>query len=334
MKSISFLVVALCTVAAFSFLLSCQDTSRFFDPGNHVIKLKGHYGFPDPPSPADNLPTSNRLALGKRLFSDPILSRDSSISCASCHIESLAFTDGLPKSKGVRGKTAFRNAPSLINCAYLPNTMWDGGVPTLEQQVLAPISNPLEMDFDANKIVSRILAHPTYPELFRRAYGEAPSVYSLTRAISCYERTLVSGTSRYDRFLYGHDTSALSAREKRGKDLFFGEKCECFHCHGEYNFTDNSFKNNGIYANYPDSGRARITLKKSDLGSFRVPSLRNVARTAPYMHDGSLPTLDAVIDHYISGGKANPNKSGLLKPMHLTAQEKQDLIAFLKALTD
>jgi cytochrome c peroxidase len=212
--------------------------------------------------------------------------------------------------------------------------MWDGGVPTLEQQVLAPVSNPLEMDFDINKVVARLLMHKAYPDLFRRAYGLPPSVYTLTRAIACYERTLLSKACRYDRYLYDNDTSVLTASEKRGMRLFFGERGECFHCHGEYYLTDNSFKNNGLYLKYPDSGRARITLKSEDIGKFRVPSLRNVARTAPYMHDGSLPTLEAVVDHYDHGGKAHPNKSGLLKPMHLTPDEKQDLVSFLKSLTD
>jgi len=320
------------TMAALIFLLTCQHTWTIVDPGNWVIKLKTHPKFPYPPIPADNLPTANRIALGKKLFFDPILSRDSTISCGTCHNESKAFSDGLPKSKGIAGQTALRNAPSLINCAYLPNTMRDGGVPTLEQQVLAPISNPLEMGADVNNVVARLVAHPEYPALFRHAYGKPPSVYTLTRAIACYERTLLGTYSRYDRYLYDHDASALTPSERRGLLLFFGERGECFHCHGEYTFTDNSFKNIGLYLNYPDSGRARITLKAEDVGKFRVPSLRNVARTAPYMHDGSLPTLEAVIEHYNSGGKAHSNKSGLLKPMHLTPEEKLDLVAFLKSL--
>jgi cytochrome c peroxidase len=329
------LVFALLTsLTTFLIFIAGRIALHFLDPCSRFITLKTPHGFPYPPIPADNQPTTNRIALGKRLFFDPILSRDSTISCATCHIESKAFTDGLPKSKGVEGRTALRNAPTLINCAYLPNTMWDGGVPTLEQQILAPVSNPLEMDFDINKAVARLSAHPRYPSLFRKAYGQLPSVYALTRAIACYERTLLGGNCRYDRYLYDHDSSALSISEKRGMGLFFGERGECFHCHGEYNFTDNSFKNNGLYVNYPDSGRARITLKQSDVGMFRVPSLRNVEKTAPYMHDGSLPTLEAVIDHYNIGGEAHPNKSGLLKPMHLTSGEKKDLVAFLKSLTD
>jgi cytochrome c peroxidase len=318
----------------FGIFLSGRIALYLLDPSNQYIKLKIPHGFPYPPIPPDNQPTKERIALGKRLFSDPILSRDSTISCATCHIESKYFTDGLPKSKGIEGRTAFRNAPTLVNCAYLPNTMWDGGVPTLEQQVLAPISNPLEMDFDINSVVARLLAHPIYLNLFRRAYGLLPSVYTLTRAIACYERTLFSRNCRYDDFLHHRDSSTLSNSEKRGMALFFGERGECFHCHGEYNFTDYSFKNNGLYLVYPDSGRARITLNKGDLGMFRVPSLRNIALTAPYMHDGSLPTLKAVIDHYNRGGEAHFNKSGLLTPMHLSESEIQDLVAFLNALTD
>jgi cytochrome c peroxidase len=315
-------------------LCLCALSGCILDPGNRVITLKPHRGFPALPVPPDNQFTANRIALGKRLFLDPILSRDSTVSCATCHLEGSYFTDMLPRSRGIGGRTSQRNAPTLVNCAYLPNSMWDGGVPTLEQQVLAPISNPLEMDFDVNLVVARLLAHPLYPTIFRRAYGHPPSVYSLTRAIACYERTLRSGTSSYDAFLYDKDSSALSDSAKRGMALFFGERAECFHCHGEYNFTDYSFKNNGLYAVYPDSGRARITLKRGDMGMFRVPSLRNVARTPPYMHDGSIPTLRAVIDHYNRGGEAHFNKSGLLVPMHLSESEIEELVAFLNALTD
>ena len=321
-------------IVVFALFLSGRIALYFLDPSSRYITLQIPHGFPYPQIPPDNQPTKKRIALGKRLFSDPILSRDSTISCATCHVPGTYFVDGLPKSKGINGRTAFRNAPTLINCAYLPRIMWDGGVPTLEQQVLAPISNPLEMDFDANKAVARLTAHPAYPNLFRRAYGRPPSIYTLTRAIACYERTLFSGSSRFDEFLYHKNASILSSSEKRGMSLFFGERGECFHCHGEFNFTDYSFKNNGLYPVYPDSGRARITLKNGDLGMFRVPSLRNVARTAPYMHDGSLATLHSVIDHYNRGGEAHFNKSGLLKPMHLTESEIQDLVAFLNALTE
>ncbi len=302
--------------------------------GNEVLTLDVPKGFPYPDIPADNQPTQNRIDLGKMLFFDPILSRDSTISCGSCHHTALYFTDGLAHSMGIDSQLTPRNAPSIINVAYQPYMFWDGGVPTIEQQVLAPISNPLEMDFDVNAVVARLNNHPAYPALFEKAYGQPPSVFTLTRAIANYERSLFSGTSQFDEFQYYNKTDALSPSALNGKSIFFGESGECFHCHNEFNFTDNSFKNNGLYLNYADSGRARITLLSGDVGKFKVPSLRNIAMTAPYMHDGSIATLEEVVEHYNSGGKPHPNKSGLIKPLNLTIQEREDLVNFLKALTD
>lgn len=317
-------------------IFSCSDSPDIEEEetGNEVITLIVPKGFPYPDIPADNLPTQNRIDLGKQLFFDPILSRDSTISCGSCHHTDLYFTDGLPLSLGIDSNHAFRNAPSLINVAYQPYMFWDGGVPTIEQQVLAPISNPLEMDFDVNAVVARLQHHAEYVTMFKKAYNQEPSVFALTRAIANYERTLFSGRSAFDEFQYYGNASALSASALNGKNIFFGEKGECFHCHNEFNFTDNSFKNNGLYLQYADSGRARITLLPSDVGKFKVPSLRNIAMTAPYMHDGSIVTLSAVIEHYNSGGKPHPNKSGLIKPLNLTEQEKEDLLNFLLSLTD
>lgn len=321
---------------AAGFIFSCTKSPDLDEQeaGNTVITLAVPKGFPYPDIPVDNLPTQNRIDLGRKLFFDPILSRDSTISCSSCHHSDLYFTDGLPLSLGIDSKHAFRNAPSLINVAYQPYMFWDGGVPTIEQQVLAPISNPLEMDFDVNAVIERLKQHAEYVTLFKKAYNQEPTVFALTRAIANYERTLFSGRSAYDEFQYYGNASALSASSLNGKNIFFGEKGECFHCHNEYNFTDNSFKNNGLYLQYADSGRARITLLPSDVGKFKVPSLRNIAMTAPYMHDGSIATLSDVIEHYNSGGKPHPNKSGLIKPLNLTEQEKEDLLNFLLSLTD
>jgi cytochrome c peroxidase len=313
---------------------SCKKDSPVEETGNEVITLQVPKGFPYPNIPSDNQPTQNRIDLGRKIFFDPILSRDSSISCGSCHHTDKKFTDGVQFSQGIDGNHTTRNSMSILNTAYHPYFFWDGGVPSLEQQVLAPIENPLEMDFDINQVVARMNNHPEYPQLFQKAYSQPPNVYTLTRAIACYERTLFSGTSRYDEYLYDNNTTALTSSEINGMNIFFDERGECFHCHGEYNFTDYSFKNNGLYLNYADSGRARITLLQTDIGKFKVPSLRNVARTAPYMHDGSLATLEDVIDHYNAGGQPHPNKSGLIQPLHLTIQEKQDLVNFLKALTD
>lgn len=316
------------------FVAACKKDPPIVDTGNEIITLQVPKGFPYPSIPSDNQPTQNRIDLGKKIFFDPILSRDSSVSCSSCHHTDKKFTDGLQFSNGIDGNHTLRNAMTILNTAYQPNMFWDGGVPTLEQQVLAPISNPLEMDFDINQVVARMNNHSDYPLLFQQAYNQAPSVYALTRAIACYERTLFTAKSRYDDYLYDNNTAALTPSEINGKNIFFGERGECFHCHGEYNFTDYSFKNNGLYLNYADSGRAHITLQQSDVGKFKVPSLRNVALTAPYMHDGSLTTLEEVIEHYNSGGQPHPNKSGLIQPLNLTSQEKQDLVNFLKALTD
>lgn len=304
------------------------------EAGNKVLTLELPKGFPYPDIPVDNQPTQNRIDLGKKLFFDPVLSRDSTVSCASCHHIDKAFTDGLPVSQGIDGQHTMRNAPSILNVAYQPYMFWDGGVPTIEQQVLSPISSPVEMDFDANKIVERLKNNQEYVDMFKKAYNQEPTVFALTRAIANYERTLYTGRSKFDDYQYYNNENALSPSELNGKNIFFGEKGECFHCHNEFTFTDNSFKNNGLYMNYIDSGRARITLLASDVGKFKVPSLRNVALTAPYMHDGSLATLYDVVEHYNSGGQPHPNKSGLIKPLNLSEQEKQDLVNFLMALTD
>ncbi|MCS7073718.1 MAG: cytochrome-c peroxidase [Bacteroidia bacterium] len=290
-------------------------------------------GFPPPNIPADNEVTADRVALGKKLFHEKLLSRDSSISCATCHKPELAFSDGLTRSFGIDGNVVTRNSPNLTNVLWATSLFWDGGSISLEHQAIAPIQNPLEMDFTVQGGVERIKTIPEYVELFRKAYNRDVDSFGLVRAIAAYQRTFISSKSKYDKYLAG-DLTALNESEERGRQLFFGEKAECFHCHTGILFTDNSFQNNGLYTIYPDSGRYRITGKTSDIGKFRVPTLRNVAVTAPFMHDGSIPTLEAVIDHYASGGKGHPNQSPLVRPFNLTAQEKQDLVNFLKALTD
>jgi len=330
---------------AFTSLVSLSLTGGFYSctkdttvPSNTAdlpLTLNIPKGFPYPSIPSDNIPTVNRVNLGKKLFYDPVLSVDSSIACASCHHEYTYFSDTIALSLGVYGQHGKRNAPGLYNVAYAPYLFWDGGVNTLEEQIPGPIQNPIEMDNNINLVVARLAKHPEYVQMFKAAYdGEGPDVSTLTRAIASYERTLYSGNSRYDEYLQDGDTSALNASEKRGMNIFFGEKGECFHCHGEYNFTSNAFEDNGLYAVYPDSGRMRITLNPADYGKFKVPSLRNCDKTAPYMFDGSLKTLDDVVDHYNSGGQPSPNKSFFIKPLGLTDQDKTDLVNFLKALTD
>jgi cytochrome c peroxidase len=316
---------------------SCKKDQTEFDSiaeGNKVITLTIPRGLLYPEIPVDNLPTKNRIELGKMLFFDPILSRDSTVSCSSCHQTDKFLTDNLKVSIGIEGRTGIRNSPSLINVAYQPSMFWDGGNPTLEQQVLGPIDNHNEFDFDVNAIVQKLKLHPIYPKLFQQAYNQAPSVFSLTRAIACFERTLIEANSRYDDYTQQSNLNALTESEIRGLNLFFSEEGECFHCHQGALFTDFSFRNNGLYVQYADSGRARITQNLSDIGKFKVPSLRNVEMTAPYMHDGSISTLEAVIEHYSSGGKSHPNKSPIIQPLNLTSQQKEDLINFLKSLTN
>lgn len=291
-------------------------------------------GFPQPEMPADNALTAIRIALGKRLFYDPALSRDSTLSCASCHKQSLAFADSTATSPGIAGRPGARNAPSLANVAYQKRLLREGGVPTLEMQVLVPIQEHNEFDFNILNIKERLEQIPGYVDLSRQAYDRPPDPFVITRAIAAFERTLLSGNSAFDQWHFQGKTRALSAAAQRGFDLFNSERLGCNNCHSGFLFTSQEFANNGLYENYTDPGRMRLTGLESDRAVFKIPSLRNVAVTAPYMHDGSLPSLNAVLDHYQTGGKPHPNKSPTLKPFTLTMQERRDLLAFLTSLTD
>ena len=330
----SFLNIAALLII-FAGLTACKKDKKTIteelEPG---YKLHLPKGFPMPSIPTDNALSDDRIALGKLLFFDKIMSRDNTISCGTCHETDKHFTDNLALSIGIEGRVGTRNAPSIVNIAYAPYLFWDGGNPTLEQQVLAPIDNHNELDYDVNKIIERLLKHPNYPTLFQNAYDQPPNVYTLTRALACYERSLIMGNSRYDDYLQNNNSSALNTSEKNGMAIFMGERGECFHCHGGFNFTDNSFQNNGLYTTYADSGRMHITAKLQDYGKFKVPSLRNVEKTAPYMHDGSLATLEEVVDHYNKGGHQSLTKSIFIQAMGLSDEEKKDLVNFLKALNE
>lgn len=290
-------------------------------------------GFPVLPVPSDNKLTAERIALGKKLFFDKRLSRTEEVSCGSCHLQENAFAEPKTFSVGIHGRIGTRNAPSLANLAYNTSFFWDGGVPTLEQQAIAPILNPLEMDMTMSEVVDRISVDGGYRDLFQRAYGSAPTPEYITKGIASFIRTMVSGNSRFDKHERG-DKSAMNESEVRGMTMFFDETADCFHCHVGFNLTNNSFLNNGLYLDYADSGRMLVTENPRDLAKFKVPTLRNIALTAPYMHDGSRATLEEVIEHYNSGGKEHPNLDPTLRPLELTPQQKADLLAFLKALTD
>jgi cytochrome c peroxidase len=289
--------------------------------------------FPVIIEPNDNQFSQKRWELGKKLFYDPIMSIDSSISCASCHSPELAFSDNIAFSLGVENRTGTQNAPTLTNLAYHPYYTRAGGVPTLEMQILVPIQEHNEFDFNILLIAERLKNNPTYIQMANDAYNKEPDAFVITRALANFERSLISGYSRYDQFL-NYNENTLSKFEQRGMDLFFSKKTNCSSCHSDFNFTNYTFENNGLYETYADEGRFRLTQKEEDRALFKVPTLRNIELTAPYMHDGSFLTLGEVIEHYNSGGKNHSHKSNLIKPLDLSNREKNDLIAFLKSLTD
>ena len=315
-------------------LLNSSCTHEPIKPLDPPYELSLPLGFPPMPIPDGNELTQKRVVLGKKLFFDPILSRDSSVSCASCHFQAYAFCDTATLSTGVDGRMGLRNAPPLFNLAYHPRFFRDGGVLSLELQIVAPIESEDEMDFTLFGVVERLQGKPEYASLSQQAYGREPDPFVLTRSIAAFERILISGNSRYDRYEYRNEENALTPSEKRGMDLFFGEELKCGNCHSGFDFSDYEYHNIGLYAQYPDDGRRRITLDDTDLGKFKTPSLRNIALTAPYMHNGSIKTLREVLEHFESGGAAHPNKSDLMQPFSLSEQQKDDLINFLHSLTD
>lgn len=304
------------------------------EPGENPVLLQVPVGFPQPQIPADNALTAERIALGKRLFYDPVLSRDSTISCASCHKQSLAFADSTATSPGVEGRPGVRNSPTLANVAYQKTLLREGGLPTLEMQILVPIQEHNEFDFNILSIMERLEKHPEYVQMAQQAYGRKPDPFVITRSIAAFERTLLSGNSAFDQWYFQGKKRALSQEAQRGFALFNSERLGCNQCHSGFLFTNQAVANNGLYETYADPGRMRLTGLESDRAVFKIPTLRNAALTAPYMHDGSLKTLDAVIDHYQTGGRSHPNKSPLLKPFHLSPAERRDLLAFLTSLTD
>jgi cytochrome c peroxidase len=327
---------------------------------------------PPPLEPASNRLNAAKAELGRRLFYDVRLSANQTKSCASCHKQELAFTDGLPVSPGVTGQFTPRNSMSLANVAYAPVLTWGNPLlHTLERQALVPLlgQEPVELGM-ANmegELVRRLRAEPAYRGLFPKAFPELKGEISLAtvvRALSAFERTLISVNSPYDRYRYAGDVDAMPESAIRGEALFFSEKFECHHCHNNFNMNDNviharaphpeiAFHNTGLYnidgkGAYPpdNTGIAELTGRPEDMGRFKAPSLRNVAVSAPYMHDGSIATLDEVLDHYAAGGRTikngshagvgrdNPLKSSFVPGFEMTPHERADIIAFLTSMTD
>ena len=315
------------------FSISCKKENAI-EPVHFPNLMEIPSGFPDIMFPSDNEFTEERWTLGKKLFYDPIMSVDSTLSCASCHRQELAFADDVTFSLGVEQRLGTRNAPSLANVAYHPYFTREGGLPTLEMQVLVPIQEHNEFDFNIVLIGEKLVQDPNYVAMSQAAYNRSPNPFVITRALACFERSLLSGNSPYDQHLNHSNRAVLTNAEIRGMELFFSEKTNCSKCHGGFNFTNYAFENNGLYEQYEDEGRFRLTGEASDLALFKVPSLRNVALTAPYMHDGSLNSLKKVIEHYQSGGKNHVNKSELIEPFELSETEINDLVQFLNSLTD
>lgn len=278
--------------------------------------------------------------LGKKLFFDSILSRDYSISCASCHKPEFAFADNSPVSVGVYHQKGSRNTPSAMNMTDRNFYFWDGRAETLEQQALGPIENPVEMDLPLSIAIRRLKQDETYRKAFYSVYGKEPSRELLASAIAAFERTLETDNSPFDKYMQGTDTTLFSASAKRGLNLFNG-KANCFDCHFGVDFTGNDqFKNIGIYngKDLNDEGRYAITGKAKDLGAFKIPGLRNIAQTPPYMHNGMHKTLREVIDYYDNPDKFISNSINrdtlLSKPLGLTEEEKKDLENFMLSLSD
>ncbi|WP_267725244.1 methanobactin export MATE transporter MbnM [Niveibacterium sp. 24ML] len=346
-----------------------EESSRTPDAAGWVWSLPPN--FPTPKVPADNPMSQPKVELGRFLFYEKRLSGNAQQACASCHLQEKAFTDGRAASIGSTGEDHPRSAQPLANVVYNATLTWaNPSLVTLERQMETPLfgEHPVEMGInDANKaaVLARIGGDAAYRSRFELAFpGQVDPVSwgNIVKAISAFQRTLISGESRYDHYLQGRVT--LSAAETRGKDLFFGEKAECFHCHGSFNFNDQivhagsrivetPFHNTGLYnlggtGAFPEPNRGvfELTANATDMGKFRAASLRNVAVTAPYMHDGSIASLEAVLDFYSAGGRnitsgphagdgrANPYKSDLVSLINLTEQDKADLVAFLKTLTD
>ncbi|MBD80714.1 MAG: cytochrome-c peroxidase [Crocinitomicaceae bacterium] len=321
------------------FLLSCKkevaetvDTPSVVNKEQPIINTPP--GFPEIPASIIEQVTPARVALGKKLFFDPILSRTGKISCGSCHKRELAFTDGQKFSEGVDGRLGFRNSPTLVNLLWSPIFMWDGGPQTLEAQVRLPLENHDEMDLNIVEVISRLNQNAEYVELFQAAFEQAPGPIRLAEAIAIYERTLISANSNFDKFEYQGNKQALSSLELKGRSLFNSEKFQCKQCHVPPLFTNYEFINNGTFIPGQDSGRYRVTLHFPDKGKFKVPSLRNIDITSPYMHDGRFTTLEEVVDFYASGGAGFSTQDMRITQKDITSDERQALVAFLKSLTD
>jgi len=286
------------------------------------------------PTPPTNLSYTQKVDLGKQLYFDTRLSKNNSVSCAFCHNPGTGFADPRQVSIGAFGTAGGRQAPTVYNTGFIPLQFWDGRAGSLEQQAIGPIHNPIEMAETHETVVPKIAKIPGYQKQFQLIFGGGASLQHIAEAIAAFERTIVSQNSTFDKYVMG-DPRAMNDAATRGLGLFKG-KARCILCHNGPNFTDNKFHNLGVPQVGPlkeDLGRYLVTRAEKDKGAFKTPTLRSIVETAPYMHDGVFKTLEEVIDFFDQGGGNNQNLSTLMKPLGLTAEEKSDLIEFLKALT-
>jgi cytochrome c peroxidase len=303
-----------------------------------ALELSAPLGVDEPVIPEANPLTPEKVALGQQLFFDPRLSVDNTVACATCHDPRKGFSNGERVGIGIRGQRGPRNVPTLFNAALNDFYFWDGRAASLEEQALGPIQHPREMGQSHEATVAKLRRLKGYRVQFARVFGtEAFTIQEVAAAIAAFERTLLTGNSPVDRYLFGGETGALTAAQERGF-IVFREKARCVKCHlfdaFSAPFMDNRFHNIGIGTDGPDPdpGRFAVTKRPTDRGKFKTPTLRNVSQTAPYMHDGRFATLEEVVDFYDKGGLPNPNLDPDIIPLGLTAQEKADLLAFLRAL--
>ncbi len=296
------------------------------DGFEHQIPL----GLPKMRVPKDNPLTGAKVELGKQLYFDPRLSRDNTVSCASCHDPEKGWSNGERFATGIRGQVGGRSSPTIINSGYQYFQFWDGRAKHVEGQALGPIQNPIEMDLTLEELVEKLNKIEGYRKAFEEVFGTPVTSDGIAKAIGAFERTVLSGNAPYDQFKQGKE-DALSDAARRGMDLFFG-KAHCSACHGPPHFTDGGFHNIGvgIENDEPDVGRFAESGLGGDRGSFKTPTLREIEKTAPYMHDGSLATLEDVVEYYDRGGTPNPQLAEDIFPLNLTDQEKADLVTFMK----
>ena len=332
-------------------IVSCDKSNNsldvpIYDDSPYLLNLGS---LPPPPLPEDNPLTKEGVKLGKMLFHDTRLSKNGEQACASCHLQTDGFSDIRQFSIGVEGEEGGRQAMAIFNMAYHKNGFfWDGRAPLLRDQSLLPIQDPLEMNETQENVVSKLEADPEYVDQFFRAFGsEEINSLKMSLAMEQFMNTIISNNAKWDKVLEGE--ASFTESEERGRELFFTEfnpgtqtgGAECFHCHGGFNFTNDAFMNNGLdtEAEMTDEGYANVTKDDADKGKFKVPSLRNIEFTPPYMHDGRFATLEEVLDHYDHGVKDSPSLDILMQfnlnpGLQMSSQDKKDLIAFMKTLSD